>query len=48
MRRSLHIYPPSGMAAIRQIPKYYKILYAPTEAKKNIGLQANTQNATRD
>ena len=47
MRRSLHISPPSGMAATRQIPlkeeknkisdcniKYYKILHAPTEAKK--------------
>ena len=47
MWRSLHISPPpSGMAAIRQIPlkeknknkrlqrKYYKILHAPTEAKK--------------
>ena len=47
MRRSLHISPPSGMAAIRQIPlkeekikisdcnrKYYRILHAPTKAKK--------------
>ena len=61
MRQSLHISPPSGMAAIRQIPlkeeklkisdcnrKYYKILHAPTEAKKNRTIQANTQNATRD
>ena len=46
MRRLLHISPPSGMAVIRQIPlkeekkisdcnrRYYKILHAPTEAKK--------------
>ena len=60
MWRSLHISPPSGMAAIRQIPlnkknknkrlqlKILQNFTCTDRGKKNYTIQANTQNATRD
>ena len=59
MWRSPHISPPSGMAAMRQIPlkekkisdcnrKYDKILHALREAKKITIYKQTRKNATRD
>ena len=54
MWQSLHISPPSGIAAIRQIPlKEEKNknnttkFYMQRQRQKNYIIQANTQNATR-